>query len=90
MTLGVMLAQERVSASRDMNDNDAEWPPEKVSKIFHDTSNKDNTVMWSVCIDYYTMIRVESLAFLALKSSSTKLGPTENLLMLKCISYSSP
>jgi hypothetical protein len=77
MTFGVMLGRERVSASRDMNDNDAEWPPEKVSEIFHDISNKDNTVMWSVCMDYWIMRRVESLAFLALKSSSIKLGPTE-------------
>jgi hypothetical protein len=90
MTLGVMLAQVRVIASRDMNDNDAEWPPEKVCKIFHDSSNKDNSALWSVRIDYCTMICEESLAFLALKSSSIKLGPTENLLMLKCISHSSP
>jgi hypothetical protein len=46
ITLGVMLAQARASDFRGMNDNDAEWPPEKVSEIFHDTRNKDDTVTW--------------------------------------------
>jgi hypothetical protein len=63
ITLGVLLAQERVNASRDMNNNDAEWPPGKASEIFNGTSDRGNTVVRSVCMGYCVTVRVESFVF---------------------------